>query len=174
MRGYNIGELAAARRYVEAAAELRVPVLGQQLFAFAEYGSDLGSSGERLLCIAEGAMERYWIGPQRGAQPWTSCLSCLPRADLGHTASAAEVQATLQSAAGALCSSRCVPTTSYCVAAPSHPAAEVRGNPTEYYRRAGSGSSVGAGVRIGAVRAEAIRDNNSGKTNLWLSYGERF
>ena len=45
MRGYNIGELAAARRYVEAAAELRVPVLGQQLFAFAEFGSDLGSSG---------------------------------------------------------------------------------------------------------------------------------
>ena len=56
----------------------------------------------------------------------------------------------------------------------SAPAAEVRGNPTEYYRRAGAGSSVGAGVRIGAVRAEAIRDNNSGKTNVWLSYGERF
>lgn len=57
---------------------------------------------------------------------------------------------------------------------PRPTAAEVRGNPTEYYRRAGAGSSVGAGVRIGAVRAEAIRDNNSGKTNLWLSYGERF
>lgn len=53
-------------------------------------------------------------------------------------------------------------------------AAEVRGNPTEYYRRAGSGSSVGAGVKVGAVRAEAIRDNNSGKTHVWLSYGERF
>ena len=39
----------------------------------------------------------------------------------------------------------------------------MRGNPTEYYRRAGSGSSVGAGVKIGAIRAEGIRDNNSGK-----------
>lgn len=58
---------------------------------------------------------------------------------------------------------------------PATPAAgEVRGNPTEYYRRAGSGSSVGAGVKVGAVRAEAIRDNNSGKTHVWLSYGERF
>lgn len=52
VRGYNVGELAAARRYVEAAAELRVPVLGQQLFAFAEYGSDLGSSGEQLFCVS--------------------------------------------------------------------------------------------------------------------------
>lgn len=69
VRGYNIGELAAARRYVEAAAELRVPVLGQQLFAFAEYGSDLGSSGEQLLCIAAGTMGRYWIGPEKGAAP---------------------------------------------------------------------------------------------------------
>lgn len=96
VRGYNVGELAACRRYAEAAAELRVPVLGQQLFAFAEYGSDLGSSGE------------------------------------------------------------------------------VRGNPTLYYRRAGSGSSYGAGVRVGAVRCEAIRDNNSGNWHAYLAYGERF
>lgn len=59
-------------------------------------------------------------------------------------------------------------------ATPPSLAGEVRGNPTEYYRRAGSGSSVGAGVRVGAVRAEVIRDNNSGKANLWLQYGERF
>ncbi|PSC70609.1 chaperonin 60B2 [Micractinium conductrix] len=69
VRGYNVGELAASRRYAEAAVELRAPLLGQQVFAFAEYGTDLGSSGE------------------------------------------------------------------------------VRGNPTEYYRRAGSGSSYGAGIK---------------------------
>ena len=45
MRGYNVGELAACRRYASAAAELRVPLLRQQAYAFAEWGSDLGSSG---------------------------------------------------------------------------------------------------------------------------------
>lgn len=53
-------------------------------------------------------------------------------------------------------------------------AGEVRGNPTEYYRRAGSGSSCGAGLKVGAVRAELVRDNNSGKSSVWLAYGERF
>lgn len=51
------------------------------------------------------------------------------------------------------------------------PAGEVRGNPTLYYRRAGSGSSYGAGVRVGAVRCEAIRDNNSGNWHAYLAYG---
>lgn len=46
VRGYNVGELAACRRYAELAAEVRVPLLRQQLYAFAEWGSDLGSSGE--------------------------------------------------------------------------------------------------------------------------------
>jgi hypothetical protein len=50
----------------------------------------------------------------------------------------------------------------------------VRGNPTEYYRRAGSGSSYGAGLKVGAIRAEAIRDNNAGKWHAFLAYGERF
>ncbi len=50
----------------------------------------------------------------------------------------------------------------------------VRGNPTEYYRRAGSGSSVGTGVKLGAVRLEAIRDNNTGKWHWAMQYGERF
>lgn len=90
MRGYNVGELAACRRYAEAAAELRVPLLGQQLYAFAEVGSDLGSS------------------------------------------------------------------------------AEVRGNPTLYYRRVGRGSSYGAGLKLGAVRAEAIRDNNAGSWHAFI------
>lgn len=96
VRGYNIGELAACRRFVEAAAEVRVPVLGQQAYAFAETGSDLGSSKE------------------------------------------------------------------------------VSGNPTEYFRRVGSGSSLGGGVKFGALRAEAARDNNKGKWHLFLAYGERF
>lgn len=96
VRGYNIGELAACRRFVEAAAEVRVPVLGQQAYAFYEMGHDLGSSKE------------------------------------------------------------------------------VAGNPTEYYRRVGRGSSMGGGVKFGALRAEAIRDNNKGKWSVYLGYGERF
>lgn len=96
VRGYNIGELAACRRFVEAAAEVRVPLLGHQVYAFAEAGSDLGSSPE------------------------------------------------------------------------------VAGNPTEYFRRVGGGSSLGAGVKVGALRAEAARDNNKGKWNLFACYGERF
>ena len=52
---------------------------------------------------------------------------------------------------------------------------EVNGNPTEYFRRVGQGSSVGAGVKVGgALRAEAVRDNNKGKWHMLLSYGERF
>jgi len=96
VRGYNIGELAACRRYVEAAVEARVPVFGQQVYAFYELGHDLGSSKE------------------------------------------------------------------------------VSGNPTEYFRRVGQGSSTGAGVKLGAMRAEAVRDNNKGKWHALLSYGERF
>lgn len=97
VRGYNIGELAACRRYVEGAVEARVPVLGHQAYVFYELGNDLGSSKE------------------------------------------------------------------------------VNGNPTEYFRRVGQGSSVGAGVKVGgALRAEAVRDNNKGKWHMLLSYGERF
>lgn len=51
---------------------------------------------------------------------------------------------------------------------------EVRGNPTEYFRRVGRGSSCGVGVRVGALRAEVVRDNNAGKWDLFLQYGERF
>ncbi len=50
----------------------------------------------------------------------------------------------------------------------------MRGNPTEYYRRTGSGSSHGVGVKLGGIRAEAIRDNNSGRWHTFLAYGERF
>ena len=96
VRGYNIGELAASRRFVEAAAELRVPIFGRQVYGFCELGSDLGSSKE------------------------------------------------------------------------------VSGNPTEYYRRIGRGTSVGGGIKLGAMRAEGVRDNNKGKWHLLLAYGERF
>lgn len=65
MRGYNVGELATCRRYAEAAAELRVPVLGQQLFAFAEWGSDLGSSGANgELAARRGG--RWWCVGESG------------------------------------------------------------------------------------------------------------
>lgn len=96
VRGYNIGELAACRRMIEAAIELRVPVLGKQVYGFYELGHDLWSSKE------------------------------------------------------------------------------VSGNPTEYYRRVGRGSSMGAGVKLGALRAEAVKDNNKSKWNLFFAYGERF
>ena len=38
--------------------------------------------------------------------------------------------------------------------------ASVPGNPTEYYRRAGSGTSMGAGIKLGPVRAEYATDGN--------------
>lgn len=47
VRGYNHGEIGAARRFLEAAAEVRVPLkpfhLPGQAYAFAEVASDLGS-----------------------------------------------------------------------------------------------------------------------------------
>lgn len=45
LRGFNVGEVAACRRFVEAAVELRYPVFGRQLFAFYEHANDLGESG---------------------------------------------------------------------------------------------------------------------------------
>ncbi|KAE8039102.1 hypothetical protein FH972_011544 [Carpinus fangiana] len=73
VRGYNMGEIGAARNIVELAAELRIPVKGTHVYAFAEHGNDLGSSKD------------------------------------------------------------------------------VKGNPTEVYRRLGHGSSYGAGVKLGLV-----------------------
>lgn len=49
---------------------------------------------------------------------------------------------------------------------------EVRGNPTEYYRRAGSGTSKGVGIKLGAVRAEYATDGKSG--SIFMRFGERF
>jgi len=44
VRGYSVGEIGASRAFGEAALELRVPVKGRRLYAFAEGASDLGSS----------------------------------------------------------------------------------------------------------------------------------
>lgn len=51
----------------------------------------------------------------------------------------------------------------------------VRGNPTEYYRRPGSASSFGAGIKLGSVRAEwATEGDNIKKGHFFLRFGERF
>jgi len=96
IRGYNVGEVAACRKFVEVSGELRVPVAGQQVYGFYEFGSDLGSSKE------------------------------------------------------------------------------LRGNPTEYFRRAGSGVSWGGGLKLGPVRVEYAKDCNAGKGNFFLRFGERY
>ncbi|CAA2971346.1 TOC75-3, chloroplastic-like [Olea europaea subsp. europaea] len=44
VRGYNVGELGAARQKLELAAEVRIPVKNAYAYAFAEHGNDLGSS----------------------------------------------------------------------------------------------------------------------------------
>mmetsp|Transcript_13685 Transcript_13685/g.59696 ORF Transcript_13685/g.59696 Transcript_13685/m.59696 type:complete len:645 (+) Transcript_13685:2326-4260(+) len=97
-RGYNVGELGAARSFLEYAAEIRVPIpkLDTHAFAFWERCTDLGSS------------------------------------------------------------------------------ASVPGNPTEYYRRAGSGTSMGAGIKLGPVRAEYATDGNQANGNWFVRFGERF
>ncbi|XP_050376022.1 protein TOC75-3, chloroplastic-like [Argentina anserina] len=96
VRGYNMGEIGAARQILELAAELRVPVKGTHVYAFAEHGNDLGSSKD------------------------------------------------------------------------------VKGNPTEVYRRVGHGSSYGVGVKLGLVRAEYAVDHNSGSGSVFFRFGERF
>lgn len=49
-----------------------------------------------------------------------------------------------------------------------------RGNPTEYFRRAGAGGSLGAGLKLGAVRLEYATDRNAGKGTVFVRFGERF
>ncbi|KAI3969906.1 hypothetical protein MKX01_038374, partial [Papaver californicum] len=51
---------------------------------------------------------------------------------------------------------------------------DLKGNPTEFYRRAGNGSSYGIGVKLGLVRAEYAVDHNSGTGAIFLRFGERF
>ncbi|GAV78297.1 Bac_surface_Ag domain-containing protein/Surf_Ag_VNR domain-containing protein [Cephalotus follicularis] len=96
VRGYNMGELGAARNILELGAEIRIPVRSTHVYAFAEHGNDLGSSKD------------------------------------------------------------------------------VKGNPTEVYRRMGHGSSYGVGVKLGLVRAEYAVDHNTGSGALFFRFGERF
>ena len=97
-RGYTVGELGAARSFLETAVELRMPVplMKTHAFAFWESCSDLSSS------------------------------------------------------------------------------AKLSGNPTEFYRRAGTGSSYGTGLKLGPVRAEWCVDGNSGAGSTFIRFGERF
>ncbi|WCJ20483.1 Protein TOC75 chloroplastic [Euphorbia peplus] len=96
VRGYNMGELGAARNILEVGAELRVPVRNTHVYAFAEHGNDLGSSKD------------------------------------------------------------------------------VKGNPTEVYRRMGQGSSYGVGVKLGLVRAEYAVDHNTGTGSVFFRFGDRY
>ena len=92
------GELGPARHYVEAAAELRlpVPVLKKQVYLYGEHAQDLSAG------------------------------------------------------------------------------AALAGNPKEFYNRPGSGTSLGAGMKLGALRAEVARDCNRGTATWFLHFGERF
>ncbi|XP_050369130.1 protein TOC75-3, chloroplastic-like [Argentina anserina] len=96
VRGYNMGEIGAARQILEVAAELRIPIKGKNVYAFVEHGNDLGSSKD------------------------------------------------------------------------------LKGNPTEVYRRAGHGSSYGVGVKLGQVRVEYVVDHNSGTGSTFFRFGDRF
>lgn len=51
---------------------------------------------------------------------------------------------------------------------------ELLGAPREVYHRAGRGSSVGMGIKLGIFRLEFCRDCNAGKSNWFLNFGERF
>ncbi|XXG75258.1 hypothetical protein AAC387_Pa07g3804 [Persea americana] len=51
---------------------------------------------------------------------------------------------------------------------------DVKGNPTEFFRRAGHGSSYGVGVKLGLVRAEYAVDHNAGTGAVFFRFGERF
>ncbi|XP_010514998.1 PREDICTED: protein TOC75-3, chloroplastic isoform X2 [Camelina sativa] len=96
VRGYNMGEIGAARNIAEVSAEIRIPVKNTHVYAFVEHGNDLGSSKD------------------------------------------------------------------------------VKGNPTAVYRRTGQGSSYGAGVKLGLVRAEYAVDHNNGTGALFFRFGERY
>ncbi|GAB2211997.1 hypothetical protein Droror1_Dr00025338 [Drosera rotundifolia] len=51
---------------------------------------------------------------------------------------------------------------------------EVKGNPTEVYRRLGHESSYGVGIKLGLVRAEYVVDHNSRTGVVFFRFGERF
>ncbi|XP_072975026.1 protein TOC75-3, chloroplastic-like [Typha angustifolia] len=51
---------------------------------------------------------------------------------------------------------------------------DVKGNPTEFFRRSGQGSAYGVGVKLGLVRAEYAIDHNAGTGAVFFRFGERF
>ncbi|CAG9467845.1 unnamed protein product [Pedinophyceae sp. YPF-701] len=50
----------------------------------------------------------------------------------------------------------------------------VRGAPTCFYDKPGSGASYGAGVKVGATRVEYARECNMGRGTWYIRFGERF
>ena len=51
---------------------------------------------------------------------------------------------------------------------------DVKRNPTEFFRRAGHGSSYGVGAKLGLVRVEYAVDHNAGTGTVFCRFGERF
>ncbi|KAI0518671.1 hypothetical protein KFK09_006107 [Dendrobium nobile] len=51
---------------------------------------------------------------------------------------------------------------------------DLKGNPTEFFRRVGYGSSYGVGAKLGLVRMEYAVDHNSGTGAVFFRFGERF
>eukprot|EP01018_Ginkgo_biloba_P038195 Gb_37992 [translate_table: standard] len=51
---------------------------------------------------------------------------------------------------------------------------DLKGNPTEFFRRAGHGTSYGLGVKLGLIRAEYAVDHNAGTGSVLVRFGERF
>merc|ERR1712216_33693 len=97
-RGFNIGELGSARRFIELGAEARLPtpLINGQIFSFFEHANSMGSSQD------------------------------------------------------------------------------LAGNPNEFYRHSGKGSSWGYGLKVGALRFEYARDCNLGKGSFFARFGERY
>ena len=135
VRGYSPGELGACRRFLETAAEVRVPLKNH------------GLAGERRTAVYGMFTFTCVLFPHT-----ISSLSQLPAPSAPGTAYAFVEYGTDLSSGRAL-----------------------DGNPTEYYRKAGSGMSLGVGLKVlGACRFEYARDCNAGKNSVLVNWGERF
>jgi outer membrane protein assembly factor BamA len=51
---------------------------------------------------------------------------------------------------------------------------DLLGAPREVYKRAGRGSALGVGIKLGIMRLELARDCNAGKSTWFVNFGERF
>ena len=86
VRGFKVGEIATCRSFLEAAAEVRVPVWGKQLYAFAEHGTDLGSSkhvagNPSAIYRREGRGSSYGAGVKVGIVRFEYTANSTGRAD---------------------------------------------------------------------------------------------